>query len=144
MAISFKTKAGGNETLIRIPIASGTVVELDDHVKAVTGKAVKIAATTDNLIFRGHARAQHSSTDPSGDLLVSLPNAQAIYEVELDASTNIVFGDNLQLSGKDKLKKSDTDPVAVAMESKLSATRVNVMYKLISVTSGFLSIGDAS
>ena len=144
MAISFKTKSGGNETLIRIPIASGTVVELDDHVKAVSGKAVKIAATTDNLIFRGHAKGQHGASDPSGDLLVSLPNAQAVFEVELDASTDIVFGDNLQLSGKDKLKKSDTDPVAVAMESKLSATRVNVIYKLIQVTSGFLAIGDAS
>ena len=144
MAISFKTKSGGNETLIRIPVASGTVIELDDHVFASSGKAVKVATSTNNLVFRGIAKGQHGASDPSGDLLVSLPNAQAVYEVELDASTAITFGDNLQLSGKDKLKKSDTDPVAVAMESKLSATRVNVRYKLISVTSGVLAIGDAS
>ncbi len=144
MAISFKTKSGGNETLVKIPVASGVVVELDDHVINSGGQVVKATGATDNLAFRGHAREQHGSTNPSGELLISLPNAQAVYEVELDAATDIIFGDNLQLSGKDKLAKSDTDPVAVAMESKLQATRINVMYKLVSVTSGFLSIGDAS
>lgn len=144
MASSFKPKKGGNETLIRMEIASGVVIALDDHVINSGGQAVKATGATDNLAFRGVARGQHGSADPSGSILVSLPNAQAVYEVELDSATTVAFGDNLQLSGKDKLLKSDTDPVAVAMESKLLATRINVMYKLVSVTSGFLSIGDAS
>lgn len=144
MASSFKPKKGGNETLIRMEIASGVVIELDDHVINSSGQAVKATGATDNLVFRGVARGQHGASDPSGSILVSLPNAHTVYEVELDAATTVAFGDNLQLSGKDKLAKSDTDPVAVAMESKLLATRINVIYKLVSVTSGFLSIGDAS
>ena len=145
MAISKKNKIGNNETLVRIPVASGTVIELDDHVKVSGGKAVRVTAASDNLTFRGIAREEHNSTDPSGNLLVSLPNANQVYEVELDSSSNITFGDNLALhtDGK-KLTASDTDPVAVAAESKLSATKIRCFYKLINVTSGFLAIGDAS
>lgn len=76
---------------------------------------------------------------------MAMPNPSAIFEVDLDTATTITFGDNLQLNGQQALKKSDTDAVASAVESKLSATKILCTYKLLAAaSSGIRQVGDAS
>lgn len=133
----------GNETLEVIPVASGTVIDVGDHVMLSGGKVVRVASAGNNLTFIGYAKEAHRATDPSGGILVATPNLSELCMVELDAATDVVWGDELQLSGVQKLKKSDTDPVAVAAESKLAATSILCKYK-IPDNGDFGNVGDAS
>lgn len=129
----------GYELLRALPVASGAVIDIGEHLQLSAGLVTPVVTSTDNLVFIGVAKEAHRATDPAGDLTVALRNAQAIYEVELDAATDITAGDALQLNGNQALKKSATDPVAIAVETKLAATKVRVIYKIPATF-----IGDAS
>jgi len=120
----------GYETLRALPVVSGAVIEIGDNLKISGGFVEAVAATTDNLAFIGVAKEAHRATDPAGEITVSIANGMSIWESELDAATDIVVGDVLQLNGAQKLKKSATDAVALAMESKLGATKIRHLFKI--------------
>jgi len=137
----------GYELLRAFPVKSGVSVEIGDHLKLSGGAITPVTAASDNLIMLGVAKEAHPSTGKeafSGEITVSIRNAQAIYEPTLDAATDMTIGDNLQMNGAQDMKKSDTDPIAVCVESKLQATSIRVVYKLLNTTSGVDFIGDAS
>jgi len=129
----------GYETLRALPVASGTVIEIGDNLKLSGGVVEPVAASTDNLVFIGVAKEAHGATAPAADLTVSIANGMSIWESELDAATDITAGDALQLNGEQSLKKSATDPVAIAMETKLAALKIRHIFK---IPASF--IGDAS
>lgn len=127
-----------------IAIASGTVVEIGDLLKLSSSKAAKMATSTDNLTFCGVAAAAHGATDPSGTIAVYVPNLQTVFELTLDASTAITWGDRLQYNAAKTLKKSTTDGIALAVESKLSATTVRVKFLVPNTTGNTSRVADAS
>lgn len=143
MANDFKALRGV-ETLQALPIASGVVVEIGTHLKLSGGVVEPVAAATDNLAFIGVAKEAHRATDGAGKITVALPNAEAIYKVQLDAASTWVVGDLFQLSGTQKLSKNTTDAVAVAVNAGTSGTEVEVLYLLPNTTGGLRLIGDAS
>lgn len=143
MANDFKALRG-TETLQALPIASGVVVEIGTHLKLSGGVVEPVAAATDNLAFIGVAKEAHRATDGAGKITVALPNAEAIYRVQLDAASTWVVGDLFQLNGTQKLSKNTTDAVAVAVNAGTSATEVEVMYLLPNTTGGLRFVGDAS
>lgn len=138
------TYRSGLEILRAAPIGSGIATEIGDHLKISGGKVTPVTAASDNLAFYAKTVEAHASTQGSGEITVAIRNLNAIYEVDLDAATDMTIGDNLQLNGAQDVKKSDTDPIAVAVESKLQATSIRLIYKLPATTSGLNFVGDAS
>lgn len=143
MADKYAYRAGPKSTE-DIPVASGTSIEVGDLLKLSSGKAVVMATTTDNLDFVGVAATAHGATDPSGTIAVYAPNAETVFEYDLDASTAITWGDRLQYNATKKLKKSTTDGIALAVESKLAATAILCKFLLSAKTGNTSRIADAS
>jgi hypothetical protein len=124
-------------------------IEIGDHLKLSGGKVTPVATSTDNLTFIGVAKDAHPSTGNnavSGEITVSIPNMNAVYEIDLDAATDMTVGDNIAMkaSSEQDGTKSDTDSIATCVESKLQATSIRCVYKLQNVTGGLRFIGDAS
>lgn len=143
MADKFTLRTGF-ELLRALPIGSGVVAEIGTHLMISGGKMTPVTAATDNLAFMAVCKEAHRAVDPSGEITCAIRNAQAIYEVDLDAATDMTIGDDLQLNGSQDLKKSGTDAVAQAVDSKLQATSIRVIYKLPATTGALNFIGDAS
>ena len=143
MSDAFKYVRGA-ETLQALPIASGAVVEIGDHLKLSGGVVEAVAAATDNLAFLGVAKEAHRAVDPAGKITVSIPNVSGIFRNQLAAPSTWVVGDLFQLSGAQLLAKSTTDAVAVAVNAGTSASEVEVMYLLPNTTAGLRFVGDAS
>jgi hypothetical protein len=143
MADKFKF-VRGVETLQALPIGSGVVVEIGDHLKLSGGLVAPVSAATDNLAFIGVAREAHRAVDKAGKITVSIQNASAIFKNELAASSTWVVGDLFQLSGAQKLAKNTTDPVAVAMNAGTNETEAEVLYMLPNTAAGLKFVGDAS
>ncbi len=137
----------GFELITKLPIASGTVIEIGDMVK-YSGSAIEpMGATTDNLIFIGVAKEAHSATDPAGNISVALPTATAIYRAPLDAAASLEAGANLQAYTSDpekKLTASDTDSIATTTQKTTSSAYVEVLLKIPAKTAGPRFVGDAS
>ncbi len=143
MADSYKYR-GGSKRVEEIPVASGTVIEIGNLLKLSSGKVVVMAATADNLDFCGVAEQAHGALDPSGTLAVGVPNVETTYEYTLDAATDVTWGDRLQWSTGHKLKKSTTDGIAIAVQSKLQATTILCKFLLPAKTGNTNRIADAS
>ena len=143
MADTFAFRAGPGQVR-RYPIGSGTVVEVGELLKDSSGKCLAMATSTDNLAFVGVAAEAHRAVDGSGTIGVYFPDPSNIFEYDLNTSTSVVIGDELQYNAAKTLKVSATDPIAVAAESKLSATKVLVRFKLGSEPTGWDLIGDLS
>lgn len=123
------------------PIASGTVVEVGDLLKNSSGKAARMATTTDNLNFIGPAKSAHGSTDPSTTLQVWLPLPVMVFEYPLNAATDVTIGDALQWNAAQKLKKSATAAIATAVESKLSASTIRCVFRMPAATATQIRLG---
>lgn len=119
----------GQESLVSAPIASATAVDVGELVKLVAGEVTPVTASTDNLVLEGVAKNAKRAIDTHVDkIVVSRPNAQAVWEAPLDAATDITFGDLLAISDSKTLTKNVTDPVAKAVETKLGATKVRCIF----------------
>ncbi len=136
----------GRELFWSWPIASGTVVEIGDILKNSSGKAARMATTTDNLNFIGVAKSAHASTDISTTLQVWMPIPVMIFEYPLNAATDVIIGDALQWNAAQGLKKSATTPIATAVESKLQATVIRCVFRMPAATATQIRLGtgDAS
>lgn len=136
----------GYELFWTWPIGSGTVVEIGDLLKNSSGKAARQATTTDNLDFIGPAKGAHASTDASTTIQVWLPLPIMVFEYTLNAATDVVIGNALQWNAAQTLKVSATDPIATAVESKLAATTIRVVFRMPAATSTNIRLGtgDAS
>lgn len=143
MANDFK-HLRGNQTLQALPIGSGVVVAIGDHLKLSGGLVTPVSAATDNLAHVGYAVEAHRAIDKAGKITVSIRNAQEIARVQLDAASTWVVGDAFQLSGAQKLSKNTTDQVATAVNAGTSGTEVEVLYTLPNTTAGLRLVGDAS
>jgi hypothetical protein len=143
MANTFNYRSGATD-VVRVPIASGTVVEIGELLKLSSGRAVKMATSTDNLTFIGVAEEAHRAVDPSGSISVSRPNLQTVYEYTLDAATEITYGDVLQWNADKTRKKSTTDAIAIAVRSQLAATTALCMFRPIQAAGNLCDLGDAS
>lgn len=131
----------GRELFWSWPIASGTVVEVGDLLKNSSGKAVRMATTTDNLNFVGPAKSAHKSTDASGTIQVWMPIPVQTFEYPLDAATDVTIGDALQFNAAQKVKKSATGAIATAVESKLQATTIRLVFRMPAATATQIRLG---
>lgn len=131
----------GRELFWSWPIASGTVVEVGDLLKNSSGKAARMATTTDNLNFIGPAHSAHGTLDASTTIQVWLPIPVMIFEYPLNAATDITIGDALQWNAAQALKKSATTPIATAVESKLAATTIRCVFRMPAATSTQIRLG---
>lgn len=120
----------GFELTRAFPVASGVLVEPGDLLYNNSGVVAKMSAATDNLNFVGRAIEKHAATDPAGEITVGLATGTYIHEYALDAATDIDINDNLAWSADKTLTKSDTDPIAVAVEKKLQATKIRCIFKM--------------
>jgi len=143
MSNKFNYRSGPKD-VVRVPIASGVVVEIGDLLKLSSGRAVLMATTTDNLTFIGVAEEAHLATDPSGSISMAKANLQTVYEYTLDAETAITYGDILQYNAAKTLKKSTTDGIAIAVRSELAATTVLCMFRPIQAAGNLCDLGDPS
>jgi hypothetical protein len=122
-------KRSGVELARAYPVASGQLIEPGDLIKLSGGQIMPMAAASDNLTHLGRAIERHETTQGSGEITIGLANGNVIYEYQLDSATDIAVNDNLQWATKQTLSKSDTDPIAVAVESKLQATYILCVLK---------------
>lgn len=143
MANKFNYRSGPFH-IVPVPMGSGVACEIGDLMKISTGKMLKMVTSTDNLAWIGVAAQRHSTTDGSMNVGLYLPIPGTIFEFDLNTSTAVVFGDQLQYNAAKTLKVSTTDAIAVAMESKLAATVTLVTFKLPQHTNGLKLVGDAS
>jgi hypothetical protein len=143
MANKYNYRSGPKEVR-RVPVASGTVIEIGELLKLSSGRAAKMATSTDNLTFIGVAEEAHAATDPSGSISVAAPNAQTVYEYDLNAATDVVVGAAYQWNADKTLKASTTDPIATAVRSELAASTALVVFRLSAVSSSLGEVGDAS
>lgn len=97
---------------------------------AVGNDMVPVSAATDNLHALFIADEEQLATDPARFMWFIIPRDGDVFEFALDAATAIDWGDELQISDSQTLKKSSTDPVAAA---------VDVPYEDAGVTSPSLS-----
>jgi len=119
----------GVEATVAVPVAPATAIEVGELVKLDTGEIIPVVDSTDNLDFEGVAKGAKRDIDTRVDkIVVSRPNATAVFEAPLDEATDITYGDLLQINNSKSLKKSATDPVAKAVETKLGATSVRVVF----------------
>ncbi len=125
-------------------VASGTVLEVSDLLAQSTGKVVLMATNTDNLAFVGPSLQAHLAANPSGPIEVGKPNGIDVYEYDLDTATDVTACDLFQWNAKQKIKKSTTNPIAMAVESKKAASSVRVVFLIPAVTNGPRAVGDAS
>lgn len=131
----------GRELFWTWPIGSGTVVEVGDILKVSSGKALRMATTTDNLNFIGAAKSAHGTLDISGTIQVWMPLPIMIFEYPLNAATDISVGDALQFNAAQALKKSATTPIATAVEAKLQATTIRCVFRMPAATATQIRLG---
>lgn len=133
----------GRELFWTWPIASGSVVEVGDLLKNSSGKALRMATSTDNLNFIGVAHSAHAAMDPSTTIQVWMPIPVMIFEYTLNAATDVTIGDALQFNSANAqtLKKSATTPIATAVESKLQATIIRCVFRMPAATATQIRLG---
>ena len=142
MSDGFYYKKGPErEQVWPVPVASGTVIAIGDILKLSGGKAVVMVTSTDNLDFIGTAAQAHASTDASGTISVYMPLPAMVFEYALNAATDITIGDALQFNAAQTLKKSTSNPIATAYESKLQATTIRCVFRMPAATSGHVRLG---
>jgi len=129
----------GKQDFVALPVATGTAVEIGDMLKLDTGLGVVVTAATDNLALHAIAMQAHVADSGATTIRCSLLKPGVVYEFALNAETSITYGDKLQISGAQELKKSGTDPVAIAVETNATATKIRCIFM-----SSVLLTGDAS
>lgn len=131
----------GFELFWSFPVASGTVIEIGDLLKNSSGKAARMATTTDNLNFVGPAKSAHGAADASGTLQAWMPLPVMVFEYPLNAATDVTIGDALQWNAAQTLKKSATAAIATAVESKLQATTIRCVFRMPAATATQIRLG---
>ena len=129
----------GEQDFVLVPIASATAVEIGDMLKLDTGLGVVVTAADDNLTLHAIAKQAHAADSGDKTIRCALIKPGVVWEFALDAETDIAYGDKLQISGAQELTKSDTDPVAIAVETNATATSIKCIFM-----SSVLLTGDAS
>ena len=129
----------GQQDFVEVPVASATAVEIGDMLKIASNLGVVVGAATDNLTLHAVALQAHAADSGATTIRCALVKPGVVWEFALNAATSISYGDELQISGAQELKKSATDPVAVAVETKASATKIKCVFM-----SSVLLTGDAS
>lgn len=136
MSIKYKS---GDFAVDAVPVAADVVIVPGDLLVLDTGKAVAFDAASDNLLILGVAVDSHGVGDLAGTIGCYRPLPSSVFESDLDAATDIVINDTLQWYTGQKVKKSGTDAIAVAAETKTGATTICFRFKLPAAL-----VGDAS
>ncbi len=106
-------------------------IEKGDLLRLVANKVIPVAAITDNLTLYAIAEQAHPARAAGvvDNITVALTNPLSTWEFDLDVSTVITFGDNLQIFAAQRLRKGDIDSVARAVEAG-TLTTVKCVFKL--------------
>ena len=103
------------------PVAVGTTRTIDkgDICYMDTGDSdlIKVSGPTDNLHAHVIADEAQTATDPERFLRCIVPKYGDVFEFDLDASTQVQWGQRLQISDSQTLKVSPTDSVACVVET---------------------------
>lgn len=129
----------GNVDYVPVPVATATAVEKGDMLALSGGLGVVVTAATDNLTLYAISEEAHAANSGAKSLNCVLIQPGLICNYALDAETSVTYGDKLQIAGAQTLKKSDTDPVAWAVETNTTATTIHCMFKAPALLLGDLS-----
>lgn len=130
----------GNVNYVPVPVATATAVEKGDFLKLSGGLGVVCTADTDNLTLFAISEEAHAANSGAKSLNCVLIQPGLIAEYDLDAATDITYGDLLTLTATAQtLTKNATNPIAFATETKLAATSIHLMFKAPAITVGDLS-----
>ena len=129
----------GKQEFVQVPVATGTAVEIGDMLKLDTGLGVVVTAAGDNITLHAIALQAHEADSGATTIRCALVKPGVVYEFALNTETSITYGDELQISGAQELTKSDTDPVAIAVETNATATKIRCIFM-----SSVLLTGEAS
>jgi len=86
------------------------------YFDAASGDLIPVAGAADNLHALVVADEEQSAAMPARFMWFILPRPGDVFEFALDAATQILWGDELQINDSQTLKKSTTDPIAQAIE----------------------------
>lgn len=129
----------GPKVTVDIPIAAAVVIDKGDLVMLTANLAVRMAATTDNLVFIGVADEAHTAADAAGTIRVIVPTPGTVFEFPC-TSTTFAFGQGFQWAAAQNLALNETDQICVAVETKATAsTTAKVTFQL-----PLLLVGDLS
>ena len=129
----------GEQDFVLVPVATGTAVEIGDMLKLDTGLGVVATTAGDNITLHAIALQAHEADSGATTIRCALVKPGVVWEFTLNASTSITYGDELQISGAQELTQSGTDPVAIAVETNATATKIRCIFM-----SSVLLTGDAS
>jgi len=145
----------GTRLLVKVPVASATVIEKGDFVLISSGKATTPSQlyaqgselATAALTKQGIANAflgiaeRASASGETEDVLVDI-SIQSVYELKRNAAADISFGDELEVHANstasaswtgadDSVAAGTTNPIAVCLEEAESAEGTGVLCKLL-------------
>jgi len=129
----------GEQDFVLVPVATGTAVEIGDMLKLDTGLGVVATTAGDNITLHAIALQAHEADSGATTIRCALVKPGVVYEFALNTETSITYGDELQISGAQELTQSGTDPVAIAVETNATATKIRCIFM-----SSVLLTGDAS
>ena len=105
----------------KFPVAVGSTRTIDkgDICYMDTGDSdlVKVASATDNLHALVIADEAQTATDLERFIWCIVPRFGDVFKFALDASTQVNFGTELQISDSQTLKASATDPIASVVDT---------------------------
>ena len=129
----------GEQDFVLVPVATGTAVEIGDMLKLDTGLGVVATTAGDNITLHAIALQAHEADSGATTIRCALVKPGVVYEFALNTETSITYGDELQISGAQELTQSGTDPVAIAVETNATATKIRCIFM-----SSVLLTGDAA
>lgn len=138
---TYRLRAGTPQTQVFSKDTTTSAVLVGDMVKLSSGKIAAVSGATDNLAFRGIAM---TSSDAGSDkpVTVWLANADAEFDMDLDATTTVAVGDQFKINAQQAVKKclaAFTDAIALATKAGTGLTTVRVRFKIPAAY-----VGDAS
>ena len=120
----------GNPAFVDVPVATATAVEIGDIIRIASNLGVVVTGATHNLTLYGVAMQAHVANSGAALIRCIKVDPNNVFEFPLDTATSVAFGDELQISGAQELKKSSTDPVANVIKTETSATVVRCTFKV--------------
>lgn len=116
---------------VALPIAIGTVIEVGDHVKLVSGEIVlaPVAADDANLVAIAVEAKAAGVAGVNGKITVSIVDGITRYRRQISTPATLVAGDTLQISGNQTLVANVADVAAIVVEGGTNVSEAIVIYK---------------
>ncbi len=124
----------GNPNFVEVKVAYGQAIKAGEMLKiaVATGFCTPCTTATNNDVLYAIADQAHAalSADDSRVHIIRaiIPDPACVFEFPINGTPNLVEGSGLAIYDAQTLKIAATDHVAVAIETKASATTCRVVF----------------